>query len=269
MSRPGCRYIYGLADPETHEMRYVGASAHPMKRFWEHVRSQHNTRQPNVGQWVASLTSTGKFPAFYVLEETDAESWPSREVHWISVYRGRGDRLLNITIGGGGTRGWSPSPELVQQHSETMRELWQDSEYRDKTIAARTLDRWSRNHERCIDCGTTDKKHAGDGRCITCWNRHHHRVTKQPARPYHEWSLDYAACSECGTTDRPHKGNGLCTNCFARRKRRLKQEANPTPQRWANNYDCCTICGTTERPHKSHGLCRRCEGRERYRRSVA
>lgn len=31
--------------------------------------------------------------------------------------------------------------------------------------------KWSRKHDRCVDCGTDEKKHRGNGRCATCAER--------------------------------------------------------------------------------------------------
>lgn len=36
--------------------------------------------------------------------------------------------------------------------------------------AAPKLGRWSRQHDACIDCGTTERKHASKGRCTRCNN---------------------------------------------------------------------------------------------------
>jgi hypothetical protein len=39
--------------------------------------------------------------------------------------------------------------------------------------------RWSRAHDRCIDCGTTERHHGGQGRCWQC--RYRHRKNLPPA----------------------------------------------------------------------------------------
>lgn len=31
--------------------------------------------------------------------------------------------------------------------------------------------RWSRDHDRCVDCGSTDRPHGGRGRCQRCYQR--------------------------------------------------------------------------------------------------
>ena len=37
------------------------------------------------------------------------------------------------------------------------------------------IDRWSRKHDACVDCGRTDRKHAAHGLCDTCWQRQYAR----------------------------------------------------------------------------------------------
>lgn len=37
--------------------------------------------------------------------------------------------------------------------------------------------RWSLKFDRCIDCGTTERPHAGHGRCFRCWEKHRRNVS--------------------------------------------------------------------------------------------
>lgn len=184
------RFIYALRDPETDEVRYVGASTAPINRFRDHYASRHQAVSP-TGKWVADLAERGFRPGFMIIEEVAGENWGDRECFWIEHYRERGDRLTNQSTGGAGPR-------------------------------ALEVGRWSRKYDRCTSCGRDDRRHASNGLCIACFVRDAHRRTEQPERPYYEWSWDYPACVECGTTERPHKGHGLCANCFARRKRQLR-----------------------------------------------
>jgi hypothetical protein len=38
------------------------------------------------------------------------------------------------------------------------------------------IDRWSRNHDSCIECGTTEREHYGQGLCYLCYNRMQYRI---------------------------------------------------------------------------------------------
>lgn len=46
---------------------------------------------------------------------------------------------------------------------------------------------WATDHERCINCGTTDEKHAGNGRCKSCSN---YWYRKGKERPPEIWSKE-------------------------------------------------------------------------------
>lgn len=220
------RFIYALLDPRDANARYVGATTNPVRRLYEH----RSTRVKDIADWVIELSAMGLQPSLLILEECPAESFAERETYWIEEWRRRGAPLLNDMAGGAGP-------------------------------ASLEAGRWSRDHESCIECETTELRHAAGGRCVRCWNRHHHRATQQPDRPYYAWSWDYPACIECGTTERPHKGHGMCENCLARHKRRQRPAQ---AQRWARDHDRCIVCGTTERPHKSRGQCKNCYALARY-----
>jgi hypothetical protein len=84
----------------------------------------------------------------------------------------------------------------------------------------KTLHRWSRDYDCCIDCGTTERKHAGGGRCRRCQTRHQRNPAFLRIERKDAWSLKYDQCVNCGTTERPHSCKGLCTLCYERSRNR-------------------------------------------------
>lgn len=44
--------------------------------------------------------------------------------------------------------------------------------------ASRHDGRWARDYDACIDCGTSERKHASKGRCQTCQSAHQRQVKK-------------------------------------------------------------------------------------------
>jgi len=38
--------------------------------------------------------------------------------------------------------------------------------------------RWSLKHERCVECGTTKRRHYGHGLCVNCYFRRRHKLLK-------------------------------------------------------------------------------------------
>jgi hypothetical protein len=82
-------------------------------------------------------------------------------------------------------------------------------------------DRWSLAHERCVDCGRTDRFHRAQGLCFHCYNvrKHKNRYTAHPRQRGLRWSRVADQCTECNRSDRPHRGRGLCSTCYQRWRR--------------------------------------------------
>lgn len=85
--------IYGLVDPLTQEVRYIGKANNPQKRYKEHLRSRRSTP---VYQWVRSLA---KPPEMVVLASCLTSDWQTVEKQVIAQYR-KDHSLLNIADGG-------------------------------------------------------------------------------------------------------------------------------------------------------------------------
>lgn len=90
-------YIYGLCDPETGDVFYIGKSVDPDKRFAAHLSKQPN---PYLAERVAALKDRGVMPRLDILECTDQDHWQERERWWIAHGRSNGSPLANITNGG-------------------------------------------------------------------------------------------------------------------------------------------------------------------------
>lgn len=100
--------IYGLVDPRTEQVRYIGKSCSGLTRPRNHalpsVLRQHDTHERN---WVRSLRKAGLSFKITVLEEVSTgEHLGEIERFWIAQGRGLGWRLTNLTKGGDGTLGY-------------------------------------------------------------------------------------------------------------------------------------------------------------------
>lgn len=106
-------YIYGLADPRTGEIRYVGKSSNPAARLASH-RARSGARA--VRGWCQDLRRDGVRPAvvelFAVLPGQDADPW---ERHFIALHDG--PRLLNAR----GARGDISRGLNASAHHERVR----------------------------------------------------------------------------------------------------------------------------------------------------
>ena len=102
--------IYGLRDPRTAEIRYVGKSARGMDRPVEHFPPPKvdNTYK---ARWLRKLLALGLTAEIVVLEVCDLrEDLSSREMWWIVIGRAAlGKRFTNLTAGGDGCH--DPTPE--------------------------------------------------------------------------------------------------------------------------------------------------------------
>jgi|AMFO01.1.fsa_nt_gi 5-methylcytosine-specific restriction endonuclease McrA len=103
---------------------------------------------------------------------------------------------------------------------------------------------WSRKHDRCVACGTTDRRHVAQGHCAACYRRRRRSgelgrvreigavegtppdvprvVAGEPGR----WSSVSDACLDCGDDDREHCAHGLCRRCYARRYGRVYRQTS-------------------------------------------
>jgi len=96
-SKTGRPSIYGLFDPDTNELRYVGKANNVLTRLSGHI-SNCRYRHTPVNCWIRKLQDTGKRPRIEVLEVCLHDTWQQKERDWIQHYAS--DRLLNIAEGG-------------------------------------------------------------------------------------------------------------------------------------------------------------------------
>jgi hypothetical protein len=90
-------YIYGLADPRDHEIRYVGKTSLELgARLDWHIKEPTNR---GMAEWLGTLWLCGIRPEIAVLEVCHVTSWEKSERSWIARLRKVG-RMLNIEDGG-------------------------------------------------------------------------------------------------------------------------------------------------------------------------
>jgi hypothetical protein len=89
--------IYGLFDPETGALRYIGKANNSAKRLKQHLREYRRSKTP-VYAWIGKLVRKGLSPEMRVLETAD--DWREAERRLIADARARGVRILNVADGG-------------------------------------------------------------------------------------------------------------------------------------------------------------------------
>lgn len=108
--------IYGLIDPRTGELRYVGKTVlDPRRRLgvhrWRAVAAPHKRHSM---AWILSLAAEGLKPETIVFETVPAGGdWVQAEQFWIAYFRMIGADLCNHTAGGEGQTGYRQPPEMI------------------------------------------------------------------------------------------------------------------------------------------------------------
>lgn len=88
-------YIYGLIDPRTHEICYVGQSVHYLTRYRQHLA---DTRDTSKVQWIAELRQSELEPWLVVLDTAqDRIGANQKEEWWIVFARHMQWRSVNST----------------------------------------------------------------------------------------------------------------------------------------------------------------------------
>ena len=134
--------VYGLCDPATAELRYIGITVHRVSlRFAQHkheaLRGRDNSRKNN---WFASVLRTGAEPSIFVIEEVDGNGFED-ECFYIEYFRSLGCRLTNTAPGGEGRRG--QLPEITKARiGAALRGKRQDPAF----VARRTRNAKGRKH---------------------------------------------------------------------------------------------------------------------------
>lgn len=88
--------IYGLCDPLTGQLRYVGKANDAASRLRGHLRNRA-TKTP-VQRWIAKPGRSNLKPEQFEIER--AEDWVEAEQFWIAYFRSIGAALLNVSPGG-------------------------------------------------------------------------------------------------------------------------------------------------------------------------
>lgn len=143
--------VYGLLDPDTLEIRYVGITTYtPEFRLKTHINEAFNGGNRRVHKWIRSLSSK---PVSVILE-INPENLQESECNWISYLINLGARLTNGTSGGDGL--FNPSPEVREKLSSWQRGRKLTPEHRAKLSEAQRI-RFSNSHGPRYGKSTSDE----------------------------------------------------------------------------------------------------------------
>jgi transcriptional regulator with XRE-family HTH domain len=94
--------IYGLTDPLSGQLRYIGKSSGGLKRPKQHgMPSRLNKEKGYKVNWIKSLHTMGLTYGVVVIQELDSiEEMDNLERQWINYFKALGCPLTNIALGG-------------------------------------------------------------------------------------------------------------------------------------------------------------------------
>lgn len=112
--------IYGLTDPRTGEVRYIGKTERGIRRVREHFiyLAKDCTYK---GNWLRLLAAAGVRATAVVLEEVEPAHLNNAERSWIAYGKEQGWSLTNLTDGGDGVSGRQLSEEHRAKIAEAHR----------------------------------------------------------------------------------------------------------------------------------------------------
>jgi len=105
--------IYGLHDPETGELRYIGQTVTTVvQRLRTHITPSQLKKHTYLARWLLGLVKRGLSPTWSQIAIAQSQSELDRlEIEFIAEARAVGVRLVNLSAGGGGRFGYVPSAE--------------------------------------------------------------------------------------------------------------------------------------------------------------
>jgi len=114
-------FIYGLYDPRTNELRYIGKANDPEYRLGCHIRevkwkSRIHTSHKN--NWIKGLLKEDLKPYAKILREVPANEWKMHEIEIIAEAKKKGHNLVNSTLGGEGVK----SHVFTEEHKRRLSE---------------------------------------------------------------------------------------------------------------------------------------------------
>lgn len=131
-------YIYGLTDPRTGSVRYIGKSIDPVVRFRNHIwAARSGYEDTHKARWIRKLLDEGQIPGIVVLADT-VDGWQELERSYIAQRR---SKLTNTSAGGDGvdaprTEEWKRKIGEAHRGKEVSQETRQ--KLREAQLAKRT-----------------------------------------------------------------------------------------------------------------------------------
>lgn len=156
--------IYGLIDPNTKELRYVGKTVNLSNRMAGHYTPAKLRQKTHKNDWLKSLINKGQKAEVIVLETyDDANDLYDAEQELIAYYKFIGCNLTNSTDGGPGPLGYKHSEETKQKFSGENHPLFgkkASKETRNKMALSKLGRKLSQETKQKIGIKSRGRKHS-------------------------------------------------------------------------------------------------------------
>ena len=125
------RHIYGLCDPRSGCLLYIGQSRWPERRLFEHLGDAVRSARPK-DKWVRELVMAGLAPTLVLLESVPDEQANVAEQFYIALFRALGAKLVNAPT----RRGFALTTEHKSKVAAAAKQRRIPQAQRDKIAAA-------------------------------------------------------------------------------------------------------------------------------------
>lgn len=88
-------YVYGLCEPETDNVRYIGSSVNPKERYHGHLSASRLYGSSPKEKWICALLEQGKKPTLKVFAATTERDRDRLESAYAYYFYSKGHNLLN------------------------------------------------------------------------------------------------------------------------------------------------------------------------------
>lgn len=153
-AKPELVTIYGLIDPRTAKIRYIGKANNPKNRMRQHLNPRSNEKITPVKAWIKSLAKHGLVPCMITIEKCVPDQWEEKEKFWIKRFKDEGNNILNIAEGGNQPYCSNETRKLNGAKSNN----WQDSMSIKEQGVLQLLRSMNEAAKRAADNGLFDRK---------------------------------------------------------------------------------------------------------------
>lgn len=125
--------VYGLLEPSTHEIRYVGKAINLDNRIRKHLQPSKLKESTHKNNWLKKLINDNQKPIVVILKKCDNEiELNETEIELIKEYKKLGCKITNSTDGGDGGK---LNSDIIDKMKETKRLNKQESFWLNKKLS--------------------------------------------------------------------------------------------------------------------------------------